>query len=73
MTAQEISEKLRLVFSVIQEAVSNRESPLIALENYRNQESLRSSGQTIVSQVRSIAGKTFETAVEALVKAAIEK
>jgi hypothetical protein len=72
MTAQEISEKLRAIFSVIQEASSRSEDPLAALESRRNNEALVSKGQAIVGGLRGFAGKTLEAAMEAWMKAIIK-
>ncbi len=72
MKAEEICEKMRLVFAVIRKAVSTRENPLVALEQHRSQENLRKMGQSIIGQTRIVAGKTFETAMEAWIKAVIK-
>jgi hypothetical protein len=72
MTAKEISEKLRAIFSVVQEAINDGENPLSAIDRHRNQESFLRAGQTIVGHISNLAGKTFEKAMEAWVKATIE-
>jgi hypothetical protein len=72
MTAEEIAEKMRVIFWTIQNAVFRKANPLEAIEARRNSESFRKTGQTIVSELRSLAGKTFSTAVEAWIKASIK-
>jgi hypothetical protein len=73
MSAEEIADRMRSVFSTIQRAVSNGEDPLTALERRRNQEIFRQRGRTLVSHISSIAERTFETAMEAWIKAQIDK
>lgn len=72
MTADEVAEKMRLVFSIVHKAVSEKINPLRAIEQRRNQENLRVKGKALASQIRSAAGKSFETAMEALIKATIK-
>lgn len=71
MSVAEIADKMREVFSVIQEAITTKVNPLEMLEAHRNNLSFRKAGQTIVSELRSLAGKTFETAIEAWIKASL--
>lgn len=63
MTAEEISETIRRVFSIIGKAVSNKKNPLIVLGKRQGDEMLASHGRAIVSAVRKIAEKTFESAM----------
>ena len=72
MTTEEISEKMRVLFSIIRKSVSEGKNPLTAIESQRNQESLLKAGQTIVSQLRNITQQSFETAMEAWIKASIK-
>lgn len=72
MTTQEIVETMRSVFSIIQDAVINNDNPLNAIEKRRNSEALSRKGKTIVSELHTLIGKTFETAVEAWIKASIK-
>jgi hypothetical protein len=72
MTANEISEKLRAIFSVIQGAVSQREDPLAAIESHRNNEALVIKGKAIIGELRGFAGKTFEAAMAAWMKAIVK-
>jgi hypothetical protein len=72
MTAEEIAEKIRSLFSAVQKAILEKQNPLEAVESIQSQESFRKTGQTIVGGLRSIAGKTFETAMEAWIRATIK-
>jgi hypothetical protein len=72
MTAEEISEQMRSVFSIIRKAVADKENPVDALAQHRDSEALRKKGKTILTKVGSLAEKTFETAIETWVKVAIK-
>jgi len=72
MKTEEISETMREVFSLIRQATTNKADALTAIENHRNQERLGKTGNTILSQIRSVAGKTLQTALEAWLKAIIK-
>lgn len=72
MDAREIVQKLRSAFSIIHKAISIGKDPLNALEKQRNAENLNKMGRNIVSELRSFAGKTFETAMKAWVEVAIK-
>jgi len=71
MTTEEIAEKMRTVFSTIEAAARSETDPLEALEKQRKQDELHEAGQAIGSNIRSLAGKTLQTAIEALIKANI--
>jgi hypothetical protein len=73
MTAEEIAHRMRSLFSIIQTAVSHKQNPLTVIERHRNEETFREKGRSTISQLRSLAGKTFETAMEACIKAAVTK
>jgi len=68
MTSQEIADKMRSVFSIIQRAVLEKREPLSALESHQLDERLRQKGQSIITKIRNLTGKTFETAMEAWLK-----
>ena len=72
MLAEEIAERLRLVFSIVHQATSNSQNSLIALENQLKKERLHKRGQKITDEIKSFSGKTFETAMEAWIKASIK-
>lgn len=68
LTAEGISKVMRELFSVIQKAVSGEKSVLSAIEQQRRKKEFIKAGQTIISEFRILAGRTFETAVEAWIK-----
>jgi len=68
MSSEEIARKMRSLFSIIKKAVSEKKSPLNAIENDRNKKIFHRGGETIISELRSLAGKTFEMAIEAWIK-----
>ena len=68
MVVEEISEVMLELFSIIQRAVSEKKSPLAALEGQRKKEKFRRGGQTIISELHSLTGKTFKIITEAWIK-----
>jgi hypothetical protein len=72
INAQEIADKMRRIFSAIQKAVSEKHSPLDAAKAQQKQDQLRETGKSLAQQVRSLAGKTFEKAVETVVEGLIK-
>lgn len=71
MEVSEISKNMRSVFSVIHDAVSKKENPIVALQKSRHQDNFQKAGKSIVGQLRTFADKTFEIAMEAWIKANI--
>jgi hypothetical protein len=72
MSADDIADKLRLVFSIVYSAEAKKETPLAALEQQRNNEKLQVLGQSVVSEIRTFAGKTFELVMDTWVKEIIK-
>jgi hypothetical protein len=68
MTTQEVAEKMRQLFSIIQKAASENQRPLAAIDNHRNKTELTSAGKAVISTIRNLTGKTFEVAIEAWIK-----
>jgi hypothetical protein len=68
MTAGEIATALRIVFSTVQTAAKASENPLIALERQKREEKLIGAGKSILSNLRALAGVTFESAMAAWMK-----
>jgi hypothetical protein len=71
LTVEEISQNMRSIFSIAHEAVLRGENPLLAIKKYRDTKAFMHKGGAIISGVREVAGKTFETAMKALVEAVI--
>jgi hypothetical protein len=72
MTAEEIAERMRFIFSIIHKAVINKDDPLDLLAQYQDDEAFRKAGNTILSKVTGFAEKTFETAMEAWISSTIK-
>jgi len=72
MTAEEISSRMRHIFSIINKAVSNKVNPLESLSKMQNEETFQKAGKTILSKVSGFAEKTFETAMEAWINASVK-
>lgn len=71
LTAQEISNKMRSIFNVIQDAVENKQAPLVAIKNHKNLEFIKSSGKNTATRAGNFVEKSFETAMQAWIKAII--
>jgi hypothetical protein len=72
MDVDEISQKMRTVFSIIQAAISKKTNPLVELKHQKQKKELQNAGQSVIGTLRSFAGKTFETAMEALVQSVVK-
>jgi len=72
LSAEEIAAEMRLLFSIINRAISTKEEPLAALESYRKKQVFNRAGKAIVSELRSFTGRTFEAAMEAWMRAVIK-
>jgi len=73
MTAEDIVQVMRSIFTYIQQAVSQNKDPLEFIETQRNSQVFVNKGKTIVSELRCFAGKTFETAMEAWIKTVVQQ
>lgn len=72
MTAEEIGNRMRHIFSIINKAVTNKVDPLEALMQKQNEETFQKAGKTILNKVSGFAEKTFETAIEAWINASVK-
>jgi hypothetical protein len=73
MKAEEIAEKMRSIFSIIQKAVNEHNSPLEALQRNQNNQRLKKAGKSLVIGIRYIADVTFKAVIEALATAQVNK
>lgn len=71
LKVDELASQLRGIFTVVQQAVQNDKPPLSALESYQSKGRLKRVGSGIFSKLLGFAGKTFESAVDAWIKALI--
>jgi hypothetical protein len=72
MTTREISNRMRSLFSAIDEAVKDNNDILDALEKQRSKENIKKSGKAAISHLQSFGGKTLESIIEILLKAAVQ-
>jgi hypothetical protein len=70
-TAEQIADQMRLMFSIVQDAASVRRDPLKALERHQSIDGITKTGRGVISGIRNVFGKSFETAMQALIKAGI--
>ena len=71
-TAEEIAIRMRVVFSIVQEAITEGKSPLKILESRRRKKELLRKGEAVVSMFRALTEKTFESAIEAWIEASMK-
>lgn len=73
MQVDEIAERMKVIFSVINNAILEGKPVLSEVQKLKDKESFQKSGARAISSIRTIAGKTFETAMEAWIKVLILK
>ena len=64
MSADDVAVKMRDIFSLIKQATSDGDDPLMRLERQRNKQQLLEKGQPIVSAIRSLAGITIAALIK---------
>jgi len=72
MKAEEISEYIRAIFSIVRKASKEKEDVFVALERHKNNENLLKSGKSILTKSSGLAGKTLEVAIEAFINSVIK-
>lgn len=72
LTAEQISQEFRPIFSAIKKAGSEKESPLKALVQLRVQKHVKNASKSIISELKQVAGHSFDKLAETLVSATIE-
>ncbi len=70
-SSEMIAKIMRKVFSRINEAVSRKQDPIRAVSLMRKEEDFQKKGSAFVSEIKSVAGKTLETVLEAFFKASV--
>lgn len=70
-STDEIAAKLRKTFSIVHKAANLKLDPLEAIHRENNKEVFMQKGQSIISDIRSMVGKTFETGIEAWIKSSL--
>jgi hypothetical protein len=69
MKPYDISQRMRLIFSNIQEAIKEGEDPIDAIKRLQTHELFMSKGKSIIGTLGNIAEKSFETIMLAWAKA----
>ena len=72
LTTQEISQRMRVIFSVIQTALIDRQNPVTAIENRKNHEAFINTGKTIIGDLGKVASRTLENGMDAWIKTLIK-
>lgn len=67
-----IGRQMREIFTVVQQSITNRKDPILALEHYQGTERLNKVGSGIFGRLFGFAEKTFATAMEAWIKASLK-
>jgi len=71
-TAKEIADEMRMLFSVIREAVTKKEKPLALLKRHKTLQHIHKVRQSLWNRLTSFTEKAFESAVEAWLKVVIK-
>jgi hypothetical protein len=69
MIAAEIGHLMRTLFSLVDEAVTNKKDPLRLIRSHLRRKTLLRRGKAVVSAAGGIAETTFEVAIGALIRA----
>ena len=72
MDTDEISQKMRSIFSIIQLANTKKTNPLVQLKRQEHKKELQKAGMSIMGKLQSFAGNTFETAMETVIQSTIK-
>jgi hypothetical protein len=67
MTAEEISETMKVIFLIIQNAIKEKRSPIEALQRHQKDERLRHAGKAIIGTMRDLFLLTHRITIEALI------
>lgn len=67
-----IARQVREIFTTVQQAVASGKDPILTLERCQSTERLRKIRAGIVDRLGGFAGRTFEVAMEALIKASLQ-
>lgn len=68
MTAEETSEKMKAIFSIIEKSAREQKSPIVVLQKHKNDEKLRHLGKTVIGTASNIFEFTYTTIIQELTK-----
>jgi hypothetical protein len=69
MTAEEIFEKMKIIFSIIQKSTKQKKSSVEALQQHKNEEQLKYAGKAIIGTGREYIDFALKTFIEILINA----
>jgi hypothetical protein len=69
MTAEEIFEKMKIIFSIIHKSTRHKKSPLEALQQHKNEERLKYAGKAIIGKGYEYIDYALKTTIEVLINA----
>lgn len=72
MDAEQIATRMRLIFTVVQNAIRNKRKPLGELDKQQNIEFLKKTSRTVAIKIGGLAEMSFEKAMEAWMKVTIK-
>jgi len=67
-SVKQISEKMRVVFSVIDSAVKNKITPLVELKKYQSKKTISENSKNILGQLNTLVGSTLESLMKTWVE-----
>jgi len=72
MNLDEISQKMRSIFSIVQTSISNKTDPILEIKRQENKKELQKAGRSIMGNIRKLTDKTVETVVEAWIESIVK-
>ena len=72
LSAEEIAQEMRIVFSVVDRAVRQCKDPLESIEKHNKRKAISKNTKAVWSNIQSLAGKTLEKMIEVLVETSIK-
>ena len=64
MTIEQISQKMRSVFSLVNKAVSMKQNPIQVVVKTQSKDTRRQKNKSLIGGIRGFVGTTFKTVVE---------
>ncbi len=71
MNAEEIFQKTKIIFSIIQNSIMDKKSSLKALQQHKNDERLKHAGKVIIGTIQEYANLAIKTFIDTWIKTAL--
>lgn len=71
LSVEEITQRMRTIFSLLEEAIIHNEDPLEMLVKYQKNEALKKAGTSFISGIKKISAATLEVAFKAFLETTI--